>query len=178
MTAHAVTIQECVGLLRRTLLVEADGSRDTGTDVLWLQGTAAYVDSRGFAGVLTQRGDVFEWRRDIDLQPPGEFPDAGHVRWEGDTLIEQGVHVDYVEHWSRDGGPVDPCWALTLSSGGDTALLMVVGHHFGWAARDSVMIGAVGDGRWNGLDITLSGNRLRANGLRWDVQRSEGVVEL
>ncbi|KUI24626.1 hypothetical protein AU196_14910 [Mycobacterium sp. IS-1742] len=182
MNDVAVVMQECTGLWRRTLLIEADGSRDTGTDVVWLQGISAYVDSRGFAGVLTQRrtgrDDVFEWRRDIDLQPPGEFPDAGSMRWQGETLVEEGVHADYVEHWVRDAGTAGPSWALSLTSGAEPALLLCVGDRFGWAGGDSVLIGTVGDDRWNGLGIAMSGQCLRANGVRWDVQRIEGEVNL
>ncbi|WP_232375273.1 hypothetical protein [Mycolicibacterium baixiangningiae] len=174
----AVVRQDCTGLWRRTLLIEADGSRDTGTDVLWLQGDTAYVDSRGFAGVLTQRDSVFEWHRDIDLQPPGEFPDVGSVHWDGDTLVEKGVHADYVEHWVRDSGPVEPCWALALTSGTDRGLLVRVGDRFGWACTDHVVIGAVGDSGWSALDIGVSGPHCRVNGVRWDVQRSEGEVKL
>ncbi|MGE2712649.1 hypothetical protein ACQI4L_01190 [Mycolicibacterium litorale] len=178
----AVLMDDCTGLWRRTLLVEADGSRDTGTDVVWLQGISAYVDSRGFAGVLTQRGDTFEWRRDFDVAPLSEFPDVGAVHWDGDTLVERGVYADYVEHWERDGGPVGPCWAMWLTpatpSAGGSGLLLRVGGRFGWACGDSVLVGAVGDSRWNALGIGMSGPHLRANGVRWDVQRSEGEVEL
>lgn len=174
----AVLRQDCTGLWRRTLLVEADGSRDTGTDVLWLQGDTAYVDSRGFAGVLIQRDTVFEWRRDIDLEPPGEFPDVGSVHWDGDTLVETGVHADYVEHWVRDGGSVQPRWAMALTSGADRGLLLRVGGRFGWASGDSVLIGVVGDDAWRALDIGPADSHLRANGVRWDVQRIEGEVEL
>lgn len=169
---------DCTGLWRRTLLVEADGSRDTGTDVVWLQGISAYVDSRGFAGVLTQRDDVFEWRRDFDVEPPGEFPDVGSVHWDGDTLVERGVHVDYVEHWVRDDGPAGPCWAVWLTAGDARALLLRVGGRFGWAAADSVTVGAVGDSRWNAMAVGTSRTHLRADGVRWDVERSEGEVQL
>jgi hypothetical protein len=177
-----VVRQECTGLWRRTLLIEADGLRDTGTDVLWLQGDTAYVDSRGFAGVLSHRSvqdeDVFEWRRDIDLQPPGEFPDVGSVHWDGDTLVETGVHADYVEHWVRDSGPVQPCWALALTSDADRGLLLRVGDRFGWACGHSVVIGVVGDDGWRALDVMLSDAQLRVNGVNWDVERSEGEVKL
>ena len=78
----AVLASDCAGLWRRTLLIEADGSRDTGTDVTWLQGITAYVDTRGFAGTLSQSDNVFEWHRSVDLEPPGPFPDAGSMHWE------------------------------------------------------------------------------------------------
>ena len=59
----SVLMTECNGLWRRTLLIATDGSHDTGTGVAWLQGITAYVDTRGFAGRLSQHGDVFEWQR-------------------------------------------------------------------------------------------------------------------
>ena len=112
----SVLMTECNGLWRRTLLIATDGSHDTGTGVAWLQGITAYVDTRGFAGRLSQHGDVFEWQRQIDVEPPGHFPDAGRMRWEAGTLIEVGVHQDYVEHWVRQDGPATPCWALFLEN--------------------------------------------------------------
>ena len=112
----AVQLSRCAGLWRRTLLIEEDGSHVTGGDVRWLQGDAAYVDSRGFGGRLIQSDDVFEWHRMVDLEPPGPFPDAGVMHWDGAILVETGVHADYVEHWVRDDGPASPRWALTLRS--------------------------------------------------------------
>ena len=41
----AVLVSDCVGLWRRTLLIDADGTSDTGTDVTWLQGITAYIDT-------------------------------------------------------------------------------------------------------------------------------------
>jgi hypothetical protein len=102
-------IADCAGLWRRTLLIDTDGSRDTNADVRWLQGITAFVDLRrpvprpdfsgaqsisdftglqrnwlstqdGFAGRLSQRGDVFEWSHFTRLQPPGAHPDAGRMR--------------------------------------------------------------------------------------------------
>jgi hypothetical protein len=175
----AVLLSRCSGLWRRTLLIEADGSQVTDGDVRWLQGESAYIDSRGFGGRLEQRGDVFEWHRMIDLEPPGEFPDAGEMHWEGDTLIEKGVHADYVEHWVRDDGPAAPRWALTLQSAdaGD-ALLLRVGAVFGWACPTAVMLASVGGDEWETLAPSLSDGEIRVNGARWTVIRSEGDVDL
>ncbi|WP_123024134.1 hypothetical protein [Mycolicibacterium stellerae] len=177
MTALVVT--DCVGLWRRTLLVEADGSRDESTDVAWLQGITAYVDSRGFAGRLSQRGDVFEWSRAVDLQPPSEHPDAGRMRWEGSTLIESGVHADYVEHWVRDEAGRSPCWGL-MGRGptGDYALLLRVGGLFGWASSSQVLIAEVDGPDWQALGAHLTETELRAGGGRWKIARTEGIVDL
>jgi hypothetical protein len=174
-----VLMTDCTGLWRRTLLVEADGSRDTASDVRWLQGTAAYVDSRGFAGWLDQRDDIFEWSRLIDTQPPSGSPDAGRMRWEAGTLVEVGVHSDYVEHWVRDEGKTAPCWALFVRcDDADQALLLRVGELFGWADHRGVVIGAVGGPEWTALSPYLYGSDLEANGVRWSVEESEGDVDL
>jgi hypothetical protein len=171
----AVSASDCTGLWRRTLLVGADGSRDTGTDVMWLQGITAYVDSRGFAGTLHQRGDVFEWHRDVDLEPPGPFPDAGSMRWDGPVLIEAGVHENYVEHWVRESAPTLPTGALFLAApDGGNGLLVRVGEQFGWAGGGTVVIGLVGAPQWKLLTAGWSGEQVQANGLLWSVERSEG----
>ena len=174
-----VSRSSCAGLWRRTLLIEADGSRVPGGHVRWLQGDSIYVDSRGFGGRLDQHGDVFEWHRMVDLEPPGPFPDEGAMHWDGNTLVETGVHVDYVEHWVRDDGPRTPCWALTLRSADEgDALLLRVGAAFGWLDSTAVTLGVVGDVEWNALARSLSEGQLHAKDARWTVVQSEGNTEL
>jgi hypothetical protein len=173
MTTVAMT--DCAGLWRRTLLIGPDGTRDDTPGVLWLQGPTAYVDTRGFAGRLHQNGEVFEWHRAVDVQPPGPFPDAGRMHWDGDVLVESGVHEDYVEHWVRDPGERSPAGALFLAGpDGAPALLVRVGGLVGWADGAGVIIGA----ECRELAISLSGNEIQANGVRWTVQGSEGNVDL
>jgi hypothetical protein len=170
-----VLLADCAGLWRRTLLIDADGSQDTGGGVRWLQGITAYVDSRGFAGRLHQSGEVFEWHRDVELEPPGPFPDAGAMHWDGDVLVETGVHEDYVEHWVRDDPPTGACGAAFLrGSDGAAGILVRVGDLFGWASMGAVAIGAVDGREWRDLAITLSDNEAQANGMRWNIERSEG----
>ncbi|MCW2689304.1 MAG: hypothetical protein JWR37_4194 [Mycobacterium sp.] len=228
-----VLMAECTGLWRRTLLVDTDGAQDTTTDVRWLQGINAFVDLRrpagrpdftdtrcavdytvpqqewastqdGFAGRLGQRGDIFEWSRFVNLQPPGPNPDAGRMHWEADTLIEVGVHADYVEHYARDSAAVTPCWALTLrTDADDEALILRVGNLFGWASRIAtdaeISLGAVDAGSWLITDSSLpyreahplrprlQGDELfvddvngdgKAVTRRWRVTESEGSVNL
>lgn len=174
-----VSASDCAGRWRRTLLVGADGSRDTGTGVVWLQGITGYVDSRGFAGTLHQRGDVFEWRRDVDLEPPGPYPDAGSMRWDGQVLIETGVHEDYVEHWVRDTGTTLPTGALFLTGpDGGTGLLLHVGEQFGFACGARVVVDTVGGPKWRELDVGQSNDELRANGVCWTIKETEGNVNL
>ena len=192
-------VAECPGLWRRTLLIDADGSRDTTTDVQWLQGLSAFVDLRGagagFAGRLSQRGDIFEWTRTIDLQPAGP-PDAGRMSWDGATLVEVGVHADYIEHWQREVEPVEPCWGLLLSGPGSAvAILVRVGSRFGWAVkqdtRAEISLGSVADNTWLITDSALSGRvgvalvpRMAPGQLwvdddfAWTVEEQEGSVTL
>jgi hypothetical protein len=169
-------LSDCAGLWRRTLLIESDGTRDASTGVIWLQGITGYVDSRGFAGTLHQRGDVFEWHRDVDLLPPGPFPDAGAMHWAGETLIETGVHENYVEHWVRDDESTEPVGALFLTAPGAAGLLVRVGRRFGWAVGGDVVIDAVGSSRWDALDIDVVGHQVQHAGMRWVIERSEGTV--
>lgn len=166
------------GLWRRTLLLNADGSRDTGTDVTWLQGPTTYVDSRGFAGTLGVGGDVFEWHREIDLEPPGPFPDAGRMVWDGDTLVETGIHENYVEHWVRNDGPSSPCGAWFLRApDGSPGLLVRAGALFGWAGGGAVVIDTVGGARWQALGIGCFENQVQAKGARWAIDRTEGDID-
>lgn len=169
-----VLASDCVGLWRRTLLVEADGSRDTGAGVTWLQGITAFVDSRGFAGTLLDSDGVFEWRRNVDLEPSASA-DIGEMRWEDDTLVETGVHADYVEHWVRDDTPQTPCWACFLAGpDGQPGLLLRVGTQFGFAGAGRVVIGKVGAREWGAVDV---GQRtVRANDVLWTIERREGIA--
>jgi hypothetical protein len=175
----AVVAADCAGLWRRTLLIGADGSRDTSSDVMWLQGPTAYVDSRGFAGTLNQHGDVFEWRRDVDLQPPLPRPDAGVMSWSGNTLVETGVYEHYVEHWVRDLPSSYPSGAVFFRGpDGSRGLLIRVGGMFGWACGDEVVIDSIEAPRWAALAIGHDSNQIRSNGVRWIIERAEGAVNL
>jgi len=169
-----VLMTECSGLWQRTLLIDSDGSRDVSTGVAWLQGITAYADTRGFAGRLSQHDDVFEWQRLIDVEPQGPFPDAGRMRWEAGVLIEVGVHENYVEHWVRQDGPAAPCWALF----GANAILLRAGARFGWADRRGVALGTIGDPQWSALNPHMNADDLVVNGVRWNIEDSEGDVDL
>ncbi len=192
---------ECRGLWRRSLLINADGSRDDSADVRWLQGITAFVDLRqtdrdGFAGRLRQTADMFTWARFAGLHPETS-PDEGRMSWSGDTLIEVGVHADYVEHWVLDESvTAEPCWALGLSTAaGDEALLLRVGGLFGWAERvgtaveialgtadswvitDSSLAHRVGtqlEPRRDGGELIVVGAACQ----HWQIKDSEGSVTL
>jgi hypothetical protein len=159
---------DLTGLWRRSLIVQPDGSRDETTWVHWLQGPTDYADLRqppgrpdfsgvkclreltqahlgwmaaqdGFAGRLSVSAGVFEWRRDIDFQPPGPTPDRGWLSRNGDVLIEDGYHAPYVEHWHRASETHAPAYALRLreDGGGRDGRLIRVGAFFMYARARS-----------------------------------------
>jgi len=170
-----VLASDCLGLWQRTLLIEADGSRDTKPGVTWLQGVTAYVDSRGFAGRLDQNDNAFWWHRMVDLEPPGPHPDVGAMDWQDGVLVETGVYEDYVEHWVRDDGGATPCGALFMvAPNGSAGLLLRVGDRFGWAGGDEVVIDLVDGPRWKAMEFR--GEHIRRNGVSWTVEDSEGNV--
>jgi len=143
MKHKAPPLADMPGMWRRSLIIHADGARDSTTQVRWLQGPSLFVDLRqalelpdflqvrclndlsaedcaqlalqqGFAGHFGFDGECFEWLRRIDFQPAGP-PDAGRLWWEEETLIEAGRDVPYVEHWQRDPTVVTrPLAALRL----------------------------------------------------------------
>jgi hypothetical protein len=97
--------------------------------------------------------------------------------WDGTTLIETGVHEDYVEHWVRDAGSSTPCGAVFVRGpDGKPGLLVRVGALFGWAGGGTVLIDEVDGPDWTALGIKLCGNQIHANGVRWIIERSEGNV--
>ena len=157
------------GLWRRSLIARADGTRDTDTWVRWLQGPGGYIDLRqpagrpdftgvrclrdltmtqldwlaaqdGFAGQLLVDDGVFEWRRDIDFQPPGPTPDRGWLDRDGDVMVETGYHSPYIEHWHPEIGPTLPLYAMRLrdSVAGWTGQIVRVGDVFAYARGRAV----------------------------------------
>jgi hypothetical protein len=117
---------------------------------------------------------VFSWHRAVDTMPPG-LPDEGEMRWEGDTLVEIGVHADYVEHWRRDDGAATPRWAAFLTgSDGASGVLLRVGNHFGVAVPGTVVVGDVDDPTWRSLRITTES--VHVDGVAWPVTSSEGEI--
>ncbi|MDD2704667.1 MAG: hypothetical protein PHU07_04950 [Acidocella sp.] len=144
-----LSVGDLAGLWTRSLLVLPDGTRDTATEVVWLQGPGGYADLRqapgqpdfshvrclddltaadcawlatqqGFAGTLSCADGYFEWGREIDYQPPAAQPDSGRLFWQGDILVETGRYADYLERWHRDPAcGVAPCGEVALVSPGD-----------------------------------------------------------
>jgi hypothetical protein len=146
------------GLWRREEIFTPDGYRDTTTLVIWLQTQRFYADIRipadrpkrfgapgfgdyadaelvalarmqGFAGVLTTKGDVCSWRRDLDYQPQAATPDEARFEIEGDRMGEFGIHADYTEIWRRAAGTAEFLVALRRE-GLPGGLLVIAGDHF------------------------------------------------
>lgn len=138
-----LALSDMPGLWNRSLLVQANGARDTTTFVAWLQGPTLFADLRqpaggpsfagvralgdlgseqiawlaeqeGFAGRLEQDGEYFVWRRMLDFQPPALTPDSGRLFLDGATMVEEGRYSPYIEHWHRESGPLSPCAAVRL----------------------------------------------------------------
>lgn len=161
--SSAPAFPQLCGAWTRSLLIDGDGRRDETTDVIWLQGPRLYVDLRqpagapdlrhiarlrdldgpalawmaaqeGFAGRLCTVDDAYEWRRDVDLQPPAALPDAGRLRFDSGTLVEHGRDRPYVEHWKPLPG-TGPSVALSLRDreDGRPGVLVLVGGRFGYA---------------------------------------------
>jgi hypothetical protein len=158
-------LEDLPGLWRRGFIAWRDGRRDETTKVTWLQAAMVYADLRqppwppgcfsarslqelsmeeclalaeqqGFAGRLEQRGEVFEWVRVIDFQPPQPIRDIGRLSWQQETLVEEGVETEYLEHWHRDPSlPQTPAAALQLRSpeDGRFACLLRAGDRFMFA---------------------------------------------
>ncbi len=171
-----VEVSGLSGLWRRSLIVRADGTRDIDTWVRWMQGPSFYVDLRqpqgrpdfsgarclrdltmaqldwmagqdGFAGQLLVGDGIFEWRRDIDFQPPGPTPDRGSLDRDGDVMIEEGHHSTYIEHWHPDLGPTPPLYALRLHdrSAGCAGQIVRVGDLFAYARGRAAGLPALPD---------------------------------
>jgi hypothetical protein len=201
------------GLWRRSLIVRADGTRDTDSWVRWLQGPRDYVDLRqptgrpdftgahclrdltmkqlewlatqdGFAGQLGADNGIFEWRRDIDFQPPGPALDRGSLDRDGDVMVETGHHSPYIEHWHLESGPTQPLYAMRLrdSVAGCVGQIVRIGDVFTYArGRAEVLpelpdLGACVDGAGSLsraqdlVDCEISFGSVSASG--WTIERS------
>ena len=137
------TLESLKGLWTRSLIAWPDGTRDTTTEVMWLQGSGLYCDLRqpaeapsfvgvtcladvtptqlecmanhdAFAGELIFDGICFEWQRGINLQPHTAHADRGYLRFEADVLIERGEQVPYIEHWHQRARCAGPIAAAKL----------------------------------------------------------------
>lgn len=175
-----VSVEGLRGTIVRSSIVGADGVERRDVKATWFQGLSLYVDLRqpierpfertaqdAFGGRCTTDADgVTTWERLFGLQPAGPHPDAGRLSWEGNVLLEHGVHEAYVEYWHPDEGAVrEPAAGLLLGDlvTSSSGILIRVGDRFGW--------GRAGSQRESGLDTEVSLGRVDGAG-RWIVEAS------
>ena len=72
----------------------------------------------GFFGHLDIVASVGQWHRAFDYQPDTGVTDRGALAFEDGTLVERGVELAYVEHWSRPSATGDVL-ALSLATEGE-----------------------------------------------------------
>lgn len=126
---------EYLGLWKRTLL-RSPTVIDTVSNVHWLQTPVWHSDLRipvgrnalgtltglgaatpaqmrvlatqqGFAGITVVEGDLCQWDRRVDFQPPSGYRDIGRIAFETpDRMLEYGVEQNYFEIWERVPGSV------------------------------------------------------------------------
>jgi hypothetical protein len=163
-----------LGVWRRRLLTTTDGRRDETSDVYWLQTAQLHADIRiphppttsaslatcsqaqqldlceqaGFAGLTLVEGDICQWQRLIDYQPPGAAPDIGRMHFEGaDQLLEDGLDGRYHEVWQRVPESEGTNWGLWLRAADEPerqACLLVAGDYFMFAADRPLALDADG----------------------------------
>ncbi|MFE9445752.1 hypothetical protein ACFYO2_44090 [Streptomyces sp. NPDC006602] len=163
MPKTSPAVADLAGVWRRSLLADDKGSRDTTSTVTWVQGPTRYADLRqridrprpraaesledlsfeqllglaeqeAFAGQLRHVDGAFHWEHAIDFGPASS-PDAGTLSRHGSTLVEEGVHSPYVEHWHpvAEAGPPYAAVELIHPPSGCRALLVRAGSWFGYA---------------------------------------------
>ncbi len=103
---------------------------------------AALAAQQGFAGITQldnlPEGQICNWLRRTDYQPPALQPDAGWLVFDRpDRLIEIGVHDSYNEIWERLPDSVGRFLALAeLAQGGrDTGARILVAGDYMMAVR-------------------------------------------
>jgi hypothetical protein len=134
-----IHLRDLGGLWRRALIAWPDGHSDRHTEVFWLQGPSLYADLRvpagrpasnvaclrdldrtmlqlmarqeGFFGRFSVADEVGQWQRTFDYQPDTGVADRGTLVFEDGILVERGIDLSYVEHWSR----IDSGEGMTLA---------------------------------------------------------------
>lgn len=155
-----------LGVWRRRLLTTTAGLRDETSEVYWLQTASLHADLRlprphpvapaasletcshaqqlalseqaGFAGITEVNGDICQWHRLIDFQPPGGPEDIGLMCFETpERLLEDGLDGSYHEIWQQVPESDGVNWGLWLEAAGQPsrqACLLVAGDYFLFAA--------------------------------------------
>lgn len=144
-----------LGVWQRTLLTTTSGVNDRRTRVYWLQTDSLFADLRiprpapqtaeelalqaGFAGVTEITGDLCQWHRAIDFQPPSGRADIGRMHFQRpDYLLEDGLDDSYHEVWERLPDSLGRNWGSWLrGADGRQGCLLLAGDYFLFAAGRS-----------------------------------------
>lgn len=144
-----ITTADLQGHWRRDW-IKAPEFDDTTTRVHWLQAGALFADLRvpadlpalqggcladldaatlqsllrveGFAGEITVTDGQCTWHRAINWQGALARPDVGAMWFDGDVLIEDGVHANYREAWLAE--PTAPLRGHRIAWGDMTGVLV------------------------------------------------------
>jgi hypothetical protein len=110
-----VTPERLAGAWRRVSLAVGDGPASEPASVVWLQAGDRYADLRvttdpdgtpaSFAGTTSWHDPFLHWAHELDLDPSGGS-DVGHLRQDGDDLVETGTAAGPTARWAtpRCGG--------------------------------------------------------------------------
>lgn len=141
-----------------------------GAQLAWL------ATQQGFAGVTTvdRRSNETNWLRLVDFQPPSPLPDAGYANFEHGTLVETGIHADYIEHWHLVPGTSEGCTVFRRLDAGAPELLLTAGLQVMHVRSRSAPFGPEGWGKGDllrqQLDFEISYGLRNADG--WQVLHS------
>lgn len=210
-----------LGVWQRLSLENAAGV-DTATRVYWLQTPVLHADIRvpanrpdfsgkqslqdlsidelkllarqqGFAGVTQVTGDICEWYRRIDYQPPNGGRDIGRMAFDNDRIVEDGLESSYREVWQRLPDGMGKTIALRFldecASSGPAVprkgYLVISGDYFIFARdRDTILPSALSlatlfaesgssrDQIIDLLDFEISFGRRRGGDAPWKIQLS------
>jgi hypothetical protein len=132
---NPVSRKDIMGVWRRVVLVDGMGNEDRESAVYWVQAPRLCGDIRqhrrvatlggppsdadlpfidAFAGNLIETESGFRWEPALRRRDPGGPPDEGRLSWMGADLREVGVHLDYVEQWTRIAQVGPGSFALSL----------------------------------------------------------------
>lgn len=86
---------------------------------------------QGFAGVtrVDQHPEICHWHRIVDFQPAAVLADAGYMAFDGDRVVETGVHAPYLENWDRLPGSQDGFAVFQQLDAPSMTLLLVAGDY-------------------------------------------------
>lgn len=188
-----------LGVWQRTLLTTTAGVHDTATQVYWLQTANLFADLRipafapstpaelatqaGFAGRTEITGELCQWHRAIDFQPPSGQEDIGRMHFKTpDYLLEDGLDGSYHEVWERLPQSLGRNWgAWLVALDGRQGCLLLAGDYFFFAAGRSVLLPAApslmsllasADAPAALLDVELSFGRHLGGAKPWRIELS------